>query len=224
MKNSLSLISLNDPHSIAVESYKIFRTNLSYLNVDQPEKVILFTSSTMDEGKTTSICNTAVTFAANGKKVLLIDCDLRKSRIHKLFDQQQSPGVTNVLADKLPLGEAVQSIAEYENLHILVAGPHPPNPAEMLATQAFEKLVDEARQAYDLVLIDAPPVLSVADASVLSRWADGVVLIVAASQTRKEEARQAKRALEKVGANILGVLLCKVDMKKHKYYYYYGNK
>ena len=184
----------------------------------------MFTSSVSEEGKTTSIVNSAISFAASNKKVLLLECDLRKSRLHNIFNLLQSPGLTNILAEKLSLADVVQKIPEYDNLHIVTSGPQPPDPAEMLATNAFDKLISEARETYDIILIDVPPVLSVADASVISRIVDGVILVVAVNQTKKDEAKKAKKALDAVRAKILGVLMCKVDVKKHKYYYYYGNK
>ncbi|MCR6546859.1 CpsD/CapB family tyrosine-protein kinase [Dehalobacterium formicoaceticum] len=220
---STNLIALNDPHSAVAERYKIFRTNLNYMNVDQVDKVIMFTSSMTNEGKTTSIANTAITFATSGKKVLLVDCDLRKSSLHKMFNLAQMPGLVNLLVEKLNLIDVVQKIEEFDNLDIITSGPQPPNPAEILATQTFDRMITEAREKYDIILIDSPPVLSIADASVLCRTVDGVVLIIALNETKKDDAKMAKKALEKVGAKILGTLICKSDIKKH-HYYYYGNK
>jgi len=219
-----SLITMNEPQSLVAESYKIFRTNLNYLNIDKVNQVVMFTSAVADEGKTTTIVNTAISFAQGGKKVLLLECDLRKSRLHKIFTLTQLLGLTNILAESLCLEDVVQTIPEYDNLHIITSGPQPPDPAEMLASNAFERLIAEARELYDIILIDAPPVLAITDASVISRVADGVVIIIAANQTKKDEVRKAKRALENVGAKVLGALLCKADIKKHGYYYYYGDK
>lgn len=221
---SLSLITLNDPHSMEAESYKMFRTNLSYMNIDKENKVILFTSSSSEEGKTTSICNTAVSFAQGGKKVLLIECDLRKARIHTIFDVPQIPGLTNILAEKKRLAEIVTPLEELTNLHILPAGNLPPDPAETLASRAMENLIEQARNEYDVVLIDAPPVLAVTDASILCKAADGVILIVASKECKKTDAKQAHKALEKVGARILGVLLTKAEVRSKSHDYYYGNK
>lgn len=222
--NRMSLIALNEPHSMVAESYKMFRTNLSYMNIDKENKVILFTSSSSEEGKTTSICNTAVSFAQGGKRVLLIECDLRKARVHVLFSMPQIPGLTNALAEKKSLSEMVIAVDELPNLHILPAGNLPPDPAETLSSHALESLVDQARKSYDIVLIDAPPVLAVTDASILSRLADGVILVVAARESKKENSRQAQKALDKVGARILGVLLTKGDTKSKANEYYYRDK
>lgn len=219
---SLSLIALNEPNSMEAESYKMFRTNMSYMNIDKENKVILFTSSTSEEGKTTSICNTAVSFAQGGAKVLLIECDLRKAKVHEAFDLPQIPGVSDILSLKESLTKYVRTIEEVPNLHVLTSGVLPPDPVKMLMSHGMEALVEEARKLYDIVLIDAPPVLAVADGSVLCRLTDGVVMVVASAETRKEDARKAKGALEKVGANVLGVLLTKVAVTSKSHYYYYG--
>ncbi len=219
----LSLIALNEPHSMVAESYKMFRTNLSYSNIDKENKVIMFTSSSSEEGKTTSICNTAVSFAQGGKKVLLIEGDLRKSRVHSLFNIPLVPGLTNVLTSKTPLKDVVTAVESLPNLHVLPGGNLPPDPAETLASHALEKLVAQARIDYDVVLIDAPPVLVVTDASIMCKIADGVILIVASEESKKSDARQARKALDKVGARILGVLLTKAEVKSKGHDYYYGN-
>lgn len=218
-----NLITLNEPQSLVSERYKMFRTNLNYMSIDKENKVILFTSTTSEEGKTTSIANTAISLAIEGKKVLLIECDLRKARLHDFFGLSQSPGLTNLLANKKPLSEVVQTIEDLNNLHILTSGPLPPDPSEMLSSQAFQKVIEEARQEYDMILIDAPPVLSVTDATILCKVVDGVVLVIAMKETKKDAAKQAKKALDKVNANILGVLLTKSKLsKKSSYYYYYS--
>lgn len=221
---SQSLITLNEPHSMVAESYKMFRTNLSYMNVDKDNKVILFTSSTTEEGKTTSISNAAVSLAQSGKKVLLVECDLRKARIHTVFDIPQTPGLTNVLAEKKPLSGVVTALEELPNLHVLTSGVLPPDPAETLNTQALATLIEQARNSYDVILLDAPPVLAVTDALILCKQADGVILIVASGESKKDDARKAKKALEKVGAKIMGAVLTKVQVSSKAHYYYYGNK
>ena len=192
------------------------------MNIDRDNKIIMFTSSTTAEGKTTSICNAAVSFAQSGKRVLLIECDLRKARIHTVFDIPQVPGLTNILVEKKPFTEVVQHIEEVENLQILTSGVLPPNPAETVASASLVHLIDQVKDQFDLILIDAPPVLAVTDAVILSKLADGVILIVASGESKREEARRAKKALEQVHARILGVVLTKAEVKSKSYYYYYG--
>ncbi len=224
MMRSKSLITLNEPLSMATECYKIFRTNLHYLNVDTQNQIILFTSSFTEEGKTTSVVNTAITYAQSDKKVLVIEGDLRKSRIHALFNLPQTPGLTNCLVDGSDLLTTVQKIDELPNLHVLTGGATPPNPAEILGSKRMLELLDKARAYYDIILIDAPPVLSVADAMVLSKEVDGVVLVVAAHITKTDELKKAKKALDHVGAKVLGALMTKAEVKNKKYYAYYGKK
>lgn len=219
---SRDLITINESKSVVSESYRMFRTNLNYMNVDTENQVILFTSSLSGEGKTTTIANTAVTFALDGYKTLIIEADLRKARLHEVFNITQSPGLTNMLTDKLAIKDLVQSIDEVDGLDVLTAGPLPPSPSELLGSKAIEEFIQEARKTYDKILIDAPPVLSVTDAVVLNRLVDGVVLVVASKETKKETVSQAQKALKRVDANVLGVLITKMDMKRRGYYDYYA--
>lgn len=217
---SKNLITLNEPRSLSAESYKMFRTNLSYMNIDKTNQVLLFTSSIAEEGKTTSVSNTAITFAMAGMKTLLIECDLRKARVHKMFDLLQEPGLSNLLTDKYYLENVVNKIEEVEGLDVITAGALPPAPVELLASSAMEEVLKEARNRYDKILIDAPPILSVTDAAVLNRLVDGVILVVAANETKKEAIKQAKKSLDRVEAKVLGVLISKMDIKHGGYGYY----
>ena len=217
---SKDIITLNDPTSLAAESYKMFRSNLHYMNVDADKQVIMFTSSLAGEGKTTSIANVAVSFAQDGKKTLLIECDLRRARVHMAFGIPQLPGVTNVLTSDCPLDKAIVNLDEEPLLDILPGGPLPPAPAELLGSNALESLVKEARGKYDKILIDAPPILSVTDGVVLNRLVDGVVLVVAANETRKDVISRAIELLNKLDANLLGVLISKMEFKRNSYYNY----
>lgn len=223
MFRSKSLVAINEPHSMVTECYKMFRTNLHYMNVDTPNQVLLFTSSFTEEGKTTSVVNTAITYAQAEQKVLVIECDLRKARIHNLFALQSSPGLTNALADGIALSDVVQKLEELPNLHVLTSGALPPNPAELLASKKMQELIEAARKHYDIIIIDTPPVLSVTDAISLTRLADGVVICVATHVTKTDELKKAKKALEQVGTKVLGVLMTKADVKHKKYYAYYGD-
>ena len=219
---SKSLIVHNEPLSLVTESYKMFRSNLSYMNFDHDRKVLLFTSSQSEEGKTTTVANTALSFAKTGLKTLVIEGDLRRARLHEMFGVEQQPGLTNVLVDKKPISSVLKNIEGEENLHILTAGPLSPAPTELLASSAIHVLFEELRNEYDMIIIDAPPILNVTDAAILSRVVDGVVLVVASKETKREAALAAKRALEKVNAPILGSVMTKVkNNKKRESYYYY---
>lgn len=221
-----SLITLNDPKSFVSESYQMLCTNLNYVDVDSNEKVLLFSSATMEEGKTTSAVNTAITLANDGKKVLLMECDLRKARVHKLFQVEQSPGLTDYLAEKsgvTDLKDYIKSDVEVENLDILTAGQLPPSPPKVLGSKSMEELIKKCRKAYDVIIIDSPPVLSITDAAILSKLCDGIIMVVAVGTTKKEELVAARKAFERVNGKILGVVMTKVKMKnKSSYYYYYG--
>jgi protein-tyrosine kinase len=228
--NKMSLITLSNQTSPVVESYKMFRTNLNYTGIDKSQQVIMFTSSISEEGKTTSISNLAITYAQSGKKTLLIECDLRKARIHELFDLPKEPGLTTVLAGGGSMDEVIHTFDEIENLYVLTAGLLPPSPSEIVGSKKLYNLIKDVRKEYDVILIDTPPVLVVSDALALNKAVDGVVLIVAANETKKKALMNAKKSLDQVGANILGVLMTKVDLRKGKYYnyaydsYYTGNK
>ncbi|SMB88947.1 capsular exopolysaccharide family [Desulfonispora thiosulfatigenes DSM 11270] len=216
----LDIISLKNPKSPIAEAYRTLRTNIQFSDLDKALKTIIITSSVPGEGKTTSICNLAVTMAQANSKVLLIDCDLRKSQLHKRFELSNSKGLTNVLAQKIPHQDIIQKTA-IEGLDVLTAGPKPPNPSELLGSNAMKDFIAEMSKEYDRVLIDAPPIGVVTDAGILASFADGVILVVAARQVPIEGAQRSKELLERVQANILGVLLNKIPNDSRGYYSYY---
>ena len=213
---------INDPHSNLSESYRICRTNINYMNIDKHHQVLLLTTSVESEGKTTTSCNLAVAMAQANKKVLLIDADLRKSRVDKLFNISKKPGLTDAVYEKLSLSDVVQHIDNIPGLDILVSGTTTPNPAELIGSDSFKQIMNEARSLYDTIIIDTPPVLSASDTAIISQLVDGVLLIVAMKETNRLVVKEAKKALEKVHANIMGVILTKMHFNK-KYYYYSEN-
>ena len=222
MKNSKSLVAYSDPKSTASEAYRMLRTNLHYLNIDKENKLIMVTSSNMAEGKTTTICNLALTMAQANKKVLLMECDLRKPRIHKLFNINNAQGLTNIITEGVDIKEVVKVTEQYDNLSVITSGPIPPDPAEILQSNKMRDFLGLVSREYDIVLIDAPPVNSVTDGAILGGIVDGVVLVVSSEETSVESAKLAIKSLKKVEATILGVVLSKVKMKKHGYGYYYN--
>lgn len=208
------------------EAFKVLRTNLQFLSIDKKEiKSILFTSTAPDEGKSTMISNLAVTIAQTGKKVILIDCDLRMPVQHKIFSYDNLIGLTSAISGSFPLEKCIQT-TDIENLDILSAGPIPPNPAEMVGSDRMTKLLAELKEKYDYILIDAPPVLAVTDAVLLSTKVDGVILVTLAGKTRIDRGLEAKEQLTRAKARILGVVLNGVERSKDDqyYYYYYGDK
>ena len=210
-----------DPKSIAAENYRILRTNIQYSSFDNEIRKILVTSSEPGEGKSTTAGNLALTFAQDGKKTIIIDCDLRKPTVHKKFNISNTGGLSDVMLDYKNINKAIHNVDK--NLYALPAGKIPPNPSEMLGSKALDALLDELAKIYDVIVIDSPPLLAVTDAQILSKKVDGTVLVVRSNFTKKDAVLAAKEVLTKVKANILGTVLTRADEKKHGYYYYYGN-
>lgn len=209
-----------DPKSVISESFRILRTNLQYSSLDKKYKVIVITSSNPGEGKTTIASNLALTLAEEEQKVILIDCDLRRPYIHRIFKISNVNGLSQVL-----LGERNFNIASRkykENLTILTSGYIPPNPAEMLASDKMSEFLDRLREEFDYIILDTPPVLLVTDSQILSTKADGTILVVKSEKTKKSEVKESVGALKKVNANIIGTVLNGFNSKRDKYYKYYA--
>ena len=207
-----------------VEAYKSLRTNLEFLSASSGCKVLLITSSVPEEGKSNVAINLATTMAAGGKKVVLVDGDLRKGSLSRyLHLNRNRPGISNVVANQCTLTDA---LVRFKNVQftLLPVGPLPPNPSEMLATPAVEALFKGLREYYDYVIVDTPPVSVVTDAAVMCRFADGVILVVRPGVTTTQGAQLSKKNLEAVHAHILGVVLNGYDAKRagHKDGYYYS--
>ena len=207
----------------ANESYKAIRTNMLHLLKDVPSKTILITSPYANAGKTTTSANLAIAFAQLGKKVLLIDADMRKPTIHKLFSTHSTPGLSNILADKAT--KDIIKSTNYENLYILTAGNIPSNPSELLHSDIFSNLIAELSNEYETIFIDAPPVDAVTDAVIISQLTAGTVLVIRQNSTEKDALIRTVNALNNVNANILGYVLNAVDYEKYSYKYgHYSGK
>lgn len=204
------------------EAYRTLRTNIQFSSVDKPIRTLLVTSSSPSEGKSTTAANLAVVMAQTGQRVVLVDTDLRRPVIHKVFGVPNNVGITTALlaGDNTTIEEQLQP-TEIENLSLLTSGPIPPNPSELLGSHRMQTLVHKLGQQADMVIFDSPPVLAVTDAAVLGRQVDGVLLVVDAGQTRELALAQAVSELQKTGANVLGVALNRLDTRKGGYYYYY---
>lgn len=225
MQNN-SLLVHEKPKSPISEAYRVLRTNLQYSSVDKSLQVLAVTSSGPNEGKSTTISNLAITFAQSGSKVLLVDADLRKPTVHKLYNFTNQLGLVNILVKKEPLGNCIHDTV-IENLYVMTSGPIPPNPSELIQSERMHKFLNEVKELFDIILIDTPPVGSVTDAAVLSPMIDGILLVAASGQVKIDEIVRSKELLEKVNANILGVVLNKLDKNAqgnyyYYYYYYYG--
>nr|WP_089740682.1 CpsD/CapB family tyrosine-protein kinase [Gracilibacillus ureilyticus] len=215
------LITKLNPRSPISEQYKTVRTNLQFASVDGELNSLLITSSGPAEGKSTITANLAVVFAQQGKKVLLIDADMRKPTLHYTFQMDNLQGLSSVLVGGYTLDESIIS-SEISGLDLLACGPIPPNPSELLGSKKMEQLVEEAVAQYDLVIFDTPPVLAVTDAQILGNLCEGVVMIVRSKQTEYESAQRAKELLDKGNAKLLGVVLNDKEIKRGSQYYYYG--
>jgi capsular exopolysaccharide synthesis family protein len=221
---SMELIVHQQPSSGIAEAARAIRTNILFMSPDRPFHTMLVTSAGPSEGKTTVACCIAIAMAQTGKRVVLLDCDMRRPRVHRVFKQPNDVGITTTLIDLPSVGAAVKA-TDVPNLSILTTGPIPPNPAELLHSEAFEKLLAVLRERFDRVIIDSPPVVPVTDAAILSTKVDGTVLVIRAFKTSKELARRAVRALRDVGGYAVGTVLNAVDLERREYgyyqYYYY---
>lgn len=218
-----SLISMTAPKSPIAEQFRTIRTNIQFSSVDEEVQTMIVTSSGPAEGKSTTTANLAVVFAQQGKRVLLIDSDLRKPTVHYTFRTENHIGLSNVLTRQATLEEAVTVTAQ-EKLWVLPSGPIPPNPSELLGSKGMQALLDQAKDEYDVIILDTPPVLAVTDAQVLANLADGVVLVVSSGKTEIDAAKKAKELLVSAKAKILGVVLNNKKVQDSQYYYYYGGK
>ncbi|MFP3792176.1 tyrosine-protein kinase PtkA [Bacillus subtilis] len=218
-----NVIAMTEPKSLNSEQYRTIRTNIEFASVDRQMKSVMITSACPGEGKSTTAANLAVVFAQQGKKVLLIDADLRKPTVHTAFFLENMVGLTSVLLKKSSMEQAVQASNE-KHLDVLTSGPIPPNPAELLSSKWMKELAYEACAAYDMVIFDTPPILAVADAQILGNVADGSVLVISSGKTEKEQAAKAKEALETCKSKLLGAIINGKKLSKHSEYGYYGNK
>lgn len=216
------LITKLNPKSPISEQYRTIRTNIEFSSVDDEIRSIMVTSSGPGEGKSTTTANLAVVFAQQGKRVLLIDADLRKPTVHYTFGITNTFGLTNVLTRQMELKDAIKTTNE-ELLNVLPSGPIPPNPAELLSSRGMKEFFEEAKDAYDMLIFDTPPVLAVTDAQILSNQCDGTVLVISSGRTEIEAATKTRELLEAANGKILGVVLNNKKMNKNSnYYYYYG--
>ncbi|SHJ73254.1 CpsD/CapB family tyrosine-protein kinase [Desulfofundulus thermosubterraneus] len=214
------LIAHKHPKSAAAEAYRVLRTNLGFAALDHPCRSILVTSAGPEDGKSTTAANLAVVLAQAGNKVILVDCDLRKPVLHKIFEVENHRGLTNCLLQNLDPAE-VSKNGLVENLTLVTSGPIPPNPAELLGSGRVRALWPALLERFDYLIVDSPPVLAVTDASLLAAQVDGVILVVRAATTRVEIAREARDQLLKASARIIGVVLNQVKMPARDYHYYY---
>lgn len=213
------LIAHREPMSQAAECCRTIRTNLTFMSPDDPIRSFVITSPTPREGKTTVASNLAISIANTGQSVLFIDTDLRRPRVHKAFGLDNDLGVTSVALGAVDLDGAVQKTV-VSGLDVLTSGPIPPNPSELLHGRGFARIVAEALEKYDRVILDSPPLGAVTDAAILSTLVRGVVLVVKTDQTTRDGLKHAIRQLQHVSANVLGAVVNDVDAQSNPYGYY----
>jgi succinoglycan biosynthesis transport protein ExoP len=222
--NTPELVVHEHPASGIAEAARAIRTNILFMSPDTPYRSILVTSAGPAEGKTTVACCIAIAMAQAGRRVVLLDCDMRRPRLHKVFGHSKEKGITTALIDDSSI-EDISLETVVPNLRMITTGPLPPNPAEIFHSEAFARFMAALKERYDCVVIDSPPVVPVTDAAILSTAVDGTVLVVRAFRTTKDLARRASRALRDVGGQMIGTVLNAVDLNRHeygyKYYYYY---
>ncbi|MEA2173731.1 MAG: polysaccharide biosynthesis transport protein [Blastocatellia bacterium] len=223
-QETTALALIDDARSPIAESYRHLRTSLLLSSAGQPPKSILVTSSQPSEGKTTTAVNTAVMLAQTGAEVVIIDCDLRRPRLHAHFGISNARGVTNYLSGESSIDDLLQPYDKLPNLKLLPSGPVPPNPAELLGSDEMRKLLAHLgeRGRFAHIVIDSPPAISFTDASILSTLVDGVMLVVHGGRSSRAVVRRAKQQLMDVGAHIFGVVLNNVKLESQDYYYYAG--
>ena len=210
------------PKAIVSENIKSLRTNLQFTAIDKNLKTILVTSTNAGEGKSFVSANLAISFAQTEKKVLLVDCDLRKGRIHRLFDVPNTDGLSNLLTDSLENAGYYIHGTGIRNLDIMTCGTYPPNPSELLASKKNRKLITELRRRYDIIIFDGAPIGGLADSVILASMMDETLIVVKDGFTSRSDLMAARGELKKVGAKIAGVVFNMVNRNSSKYYYYYG--
>ncbi|MGI8654636.1 MAG: GumC family protein [Pyrinomonadaceae bacterium] len=222
---STALALINDVRSPIAEAYRHLRTSLLLSSAGQPPRSILVTSSQPSEGKTTTAVNTAVMLAQTGVEVAIVDCDLRRPRLHAHFGTGNAQGVTNYLSGESNLDALLQSYDKLPNLKLLTSGPVPPNPAELLGSDEMRKMLNHLTERFTHVIIDSPPTISFTDASILSTMVDGVVLVVHGGRSSRAVVRRARQQLLDIGAHIFGIVLNNVKLESQDYYYggYYSS-
>ena len=214
------LITVTQPRSAAAEAYRSVRTNLQFSGLDEPVRTLVVTSAAAGEGKTTTAANFAVVAAQGGVRVCLIDSDLRRPALHKLFGVPNEPGLTTALVEGLTAAAIAHSTA-VTNLSVVTSGALPPNPAEMASSRRMRELLDKARSDFDLVVCDTPPVVSVSDGVALAAQCDGVLLVVRASTVPHDVVARAIEQIEAVRGRIVGVLLNDINLRRNGYDYPY---
>lgn len=225
MANTDLIINVN-PKSLFSESIKTIRTNLSFSSIDKETKIILSTSPQAGDGKSFITANLAVAYAQEDKKVLVIDCDLRKGRQHQIFEVMNltSGGYSNLILNykkEIKLKKYLIQTSN-KNIYLLPTGPTPPNPVELLASENNKNLIEELKDQFDIILLDCPPVLGLSDTLIMTQYSDVNIVVVSNKKTKIEILEKTKKTFEKANAKITGVIINKASVKDNSYYSYYS--
>lgn len=207
MAETSTLVTITDPSSAISEAYRALRMNLQFTSLDKPIRKLLVTSPSAGEGKSTTLCNLAVTLAQIEQRITIIDCDLRHPTIHDFFGANNIQGITDMVLNEQMLENPPYQETKIPGLRIIASGPLPPRPGDMLGSKKIEAVFDRLLQDADMLLIDAPPVMSVTDAAILATKVDGVLLVFSAGDTKRDLAQRSVERLKKVNAHILGAVL-----------------
>ncbi|HFD39516.1 MAG TPA: polysaccharide biosynthesis tyrosine autokinase [Anaerolineae bacterium] len=211
-KEQNTLITIAEPRSPISEAYRTLRTNLDFAGLDRSLKTLVVTSAGVGEGKTTTLANLAVVSAQAGRRVILVDADLRRPTLHQLFGLPNETGLTTMMRDEEVLAAPPLQATGVEGLSVLTSGPLPPNPADLMGSRRMEEVIAALAERADQVLFDTPPVVAVTDAAVLTTKVDGVLLVIGAGKTRRDQARAAVQRLEQVNARLVGAVLTNAEM------------
>ncbi len=206
------LIAVSEPRSPISEAYRTLRTNLDFASLDQALKTLVVTSASGGEGKSTTLANLGVVSAQTGRKVVLVDADLRRPSLHSTFGLDNETGLTTVMMDESSLASPPLQETGIEGLLVLTSGPLPPNPADLMGSRRMEDVIAALAKEADQVLFDTPPVVAVTDAAVLATKVDGVLLVISAGKTRREQARTAVQRLEQINARLVGTVLTNMQL------------
>lgn len=216
------VVTHTNPRSFVSEQFRTLRTNINFSSPDADIRSLVITSAAPGEGKSTVSANLAVVFAQEGKKVLMIDGDMRKPTTHYTFRMGNAQGLSSVLTRQATVEETIRPTT-VENLDLLTCGPIPPNPAELLASKSMDALIERLKGMYDLIIFDAPPVLSVTDGQIIANKCEGTILVVNSGETDKDMALRAKEAILASNSRLVGAVLNNFKLPKDSYYYqYYG--
>jgi succinoglycan biosynthesis transport protein ExoP len=216
-----SLMVGSQRRSSAAEAYKVLRTNVEFSTLDRPGQTLLVTSANPGEGKTTTVANLALAIAQTGKRVVVVDSDLRRPNLHKVFGLSNTGGLSSALLSKEASLDGYVQSTRFENLAVLTSGPLPPNPSELLSSRRLDTVVEALKRETDVLVFDSPPALPVADASILASKVDGTMLVVDSGKTRVDALRRACETLGRSKTKVLGGILNKLSAKGRGYYYYY---